>query len=187
MKNLIFGLFFLASTVSFANSRTSSTNDKSSLRVAIKLLSEVAARSDSFKVQPNSDLKSMIAEAALVHYSAESMEDFEQSWVGEDSSAWGADEMSWGTDTVDGAEGYVDMVLADTRESLSGEEGAEETFKSSSAKAKKVFQILRKFKNVKYGVGPVGAIQCGVTFAALLIIDTETGDVYEITMEGSGC
>lgn len=180
MKNLVCLIVLFTSVSSFAN-------NNAAFREAANLLSSIAEQSVSFNVQSNVDVKSMISEAALAHYGVESKVEFEQSWVGSGSEAWQPDSSNWGAETFDGASGYVKTALADTLGAAGDEESAVDTYNANLVKAKKAFQILRTLKNVQYGVGPVGAVQCGIRFAALLILDTDSGEVIEIVMEGSGC
>jgi hypothetical protein len=51
--------------------------------------------------------------------------------------------------------------------------------------AKKAFSLLMD-TGVKFGVAPMGAVQCGGTFASLAIIDPE-GTIYLFSKEASGC
>lgn len=149
-------------------------------------LSEIAQGSHHYKVRPG-DAKEMLLEFALKEGMVETVEEFESSWKGLNSEAWYADSLNWGLDNATGAYSYVAGVLKQDLEGGEGTQADKIKFAKSISAAKQAFQILRSVKSVRFGVAPTGAVQCGVTFASLFILDTETGDIYQIIMEGSGC
>lgn len=162
------------------------------IQYAVEILSSVTEDSGTFKVKPNKDPKQMLLELALEKGEVESVEDFEHRWVGHDGSAWDADSLHWGLTNLSGAEDYVTTVLEQRlEEGLEYDEANPKKLKMEFAenmmKKKRAFELLGTIKSVKFGVAPMGAVQCGVTFSSLLIIDTESGEMHQIVMEGSGC
>lgn len=99
------------------------------------------------------------------------------SWVGKKDSAWEADSTNFGETDMKGAYAYIFQ---------KEEDGSETAPAAKVAAGKEAFKLLLG-TGVKFGVAPLGAVQCGVTFAALAIIDPNTGKVYLFSKEGSGC
>ena len=161
-------------------------DDASRIAVAAKLLSEVAQGSNTYKVSP-SDAKAMLLEFALNEQMAESAEEFEGNWKGNSADAWEADSMNWGTDTASGALSYITNALENDLDAGEKSDADKVKYADGMMAAKRAFKILRSIKSVKFGVAPTGAVQCGVTFASLFILNTTTGKIYQIIMEGSGC
>jgi hypothetical protein len=58
-----------------------------------------------------------------------------------------------------------------------------------SPKAKKAVDLVKSLNGsgVVFGAGPFGAVQCGFTYPALMIIDTAAGVIYTFETERSGC
>ncbi|KYG70232.1 hypothetical protein AZI85_13875 [Bdellovibrio bacteriovorus] len=167
-----------------ANAKSKSIEER--INYAATLLAEVAEGSQTYTVAPNKDPKAMILELALQTGYVESVEEFEEHWA-EDGSAWETDGMTWGPETWGGASDYIRGQLELRLEE--GEQTQEDKIKFAEQilKVNRAEFILRSIKSVKYGVAPIGAVQCGVTFSSLLIIDTENGKIHQIDMEGSGC
>ena len=138
------------------------------------------------KVKPASSVKEMLLALALKEKYVDNEEDF--SWVGKSGSAWEADSTNWGETSMKGAYEYVTS-LDSTRKEYLDEPGNEKekakVLKQIEA-AKAAFKLLLN-TGVEFGVAPIGAVQCGVTFAALAIIDPATGKIYLFAKEGSGC
>lgn len=182
MKNLI----LIASLVfSFtANAKSKSLEER--INYAVTLLAEVAEGSQTHTVAPNKDPKVMIRELAMQTDYFESVEEFEQRWA-EDGSAWETDGMTWGPETLAGGFGHIRGQLEFRLEESEQTQEDKIKFADDTLKVNRAEFILRSIRSVKYGVAPIGAVQCGVTFSSLLIIDTENGKIHQIDMEGSGC
>lgn len=92
-----------------------------------------------------------------------------------DSTAWSLIKMSQAVGWVAGAE------------ILNLDENGDEI--KDSPKAKKAAALVKSLvgTGVVFGAAPIGAVQCGFTFPALLFIDTEAGVIYSFETEGSGC
>ncbi len=133
------------------------------------------------KVKPTKSVKeALLAVAWKQKYISE---ESEFSWVGHSNDAWGADTMSWGETTMKEAYAYVTEL-----DSNFEPENEKEKLKVE-ANIKKAKAAFKKLLNtgVLFGLAPLGAVQCGVTLAALAIIDPHTGKVYLFAKEGSGC
>lgn len=179
----MFTLTLLLSTSSFAKSDYNSRT----IEHAVAQLSQIAKESHVTQVQPSADVKAMVREFALAAGQIESEENFEASWQGNSAAAWQGDSTNWGSSDLKGASEYVISVLEQNLEDSEQTTEDKLAFADAYLKAQNAFSLLRHIKTVKYGVGPVGAVQCGFQFAALLVIDSETGKVYTIIMEDSGC
>lgn len=105
----------------------------------------------------------------------------EWNWVGSDSSIWNIDESAFGQTTMKAAYSYI---MSQTDEYASDEEVAE--YKKNLPAARNGFKLFLG-TGVLFGVVPMGAVQCGVQFPALAIIDPHTGNIYIFSREGSGC
>lgn len=155
---------------------------------ATKLLSEVTENSASYQVKPNSSAKEMLFELGLQLESFSTKEDFEELFKTDSNEAWEFDSSSWGEESIDGAKSYVDFNLK--QRFVEGEQtDANKTkYADHVLISDRAFEILKNVRTVKFGISPTGAVQCGIQFAALLILDLETGKIYEIIMEPfSGC
>lgn len=154
---------------------------------AAQILAGISEGSDTIKVKPNTDPKAMLLEYALREQLVETEDDFEANWVGDSGDAWGADSMNWGLENLAGAQSYIEGALQTRLEEGEGTDQDKIKYADGMMASSKAFTILRSLKSVKYGVAPTGAVQCGVTFPSLFIIDTENGEMHQIIMEGSGC
>ncbi|AFY00902.1 hypothetical protein [Bdellovibrio bacteriovorus] len=181
MKALIFTMTMLLSINSFAKDATYTSRK---LQYALEILTSITEESKVTKVQPNKDIKAMMIEYGIKEGALESAEDF--NWV-DDNSAWEGDSTKWGRDTLEGAKSYVIAVLEQRLEYSDNNSADKVTFADNYMKAQHAFSLLNEIKGIQYGVGPVGAVQCGGQYAALLIIDPITGTIYTIIMEASGC
>lgn len=127
------------------------------------------------------DVKSMSFELAKILEYVETEDDF--SWVGSSEDAWEIDSGNWGETTFEDGLSYIQNAQ---QESSNFYELEESEYKKLTAEAAIEFKKL-KTMNVKFGVAPFGAVQCGVQFPSLMVFDLDTGLVYAIAMEGSGC
>lgn len=183
MKHLILALTLFVSTSAFAKNK----DIENRVRYAANVLASIAEGSQEFKVTPNSDAKKMLFELGTNEGMIESQEDFNEHWDAKASDAWGADEMLWAEETHSGAYSYVENALEVALEESEQTAADKVKFADGTLKLNKAFNVLRSIKSVKYGVAPMGAVQCGVTFPSLMILDTENGIIHQIVMEGSGC
>ena len=183
MKHFVLILTMLVSTSVFAKN----ADIQRRIDSAAAILADIAHGSETFTVAPSTDAKAMMRELAIKNDMVESAEDFEAQWTDKSNDAWGADEMLWALDTSAGAYSYISSALESDLEISERTDKDKMTYANGILALKKAFGILNSIKSVKYGVAPIGAVQCGVTFPALLIIDTENGKVHQITMESSGC
>lgn len=183
MKSIVLSLCLLL-TVS-ASAKAPSVQER--ITRAAQILAGISEGSDTIKVKPDTDPKAMLLEYGLREQLVESAEDFEANWVGDKGDAWGADSMNWGLETLAGAQSYIEGALQMRLEESEGTDQDKIKFADGMMASSKAFQVLRSIKSVRYGVAPTGAVQCGVTFPSLFIIDTENGEMHQIIMEGSGC
>jgi hypothetical protein len=109
----------------------------------------------------------------------------EFTWATEEKDAWEADSTLWGWTNLRGARSYL-TTIEDAFWEVAGENGKREKLEAQFEKAK---LELSKFDHtgVTFGIAPLGATQCGIQFAALVVIDSRTGNVWVVAMEGSGC
>lgn len=151
---------------------------------AYRAFAAIAEGSSTFQVKPTKSVYAALKEIA----ESEQVEDFAADWVGESDQAWEADSTRWGSTTMKSAYGYiVGFDFIENRFAGSDNPQAElKKLMPKINKAKAAFKSLLG-TGVMFGVGPLGAVQCGVRFASLLMIDPHTGKVYSIIMEGSGC
>lgn len=135
-----------------------------------------------YTVKPNQSVKDSLLELSLQKGYSSDAEDF--SWVGKEDSAWEADSTNFGETTMKQAYSYITELdpIFDENDDAQGKAEAVKNI----ARAKKAFPLLMK-TGVTFGVAPFGAVQCGVTFAALAIIDPAKGKIYLFAKEGSGC
>ena len=185
MKSLL-SIALVALSLVAVTSANAGEKQSSRIKYAVSLLSKISEGGSNYKVKPGS-VKEMMKSLALSEGSVESVKEFEDAWVGDSSDAWGADNMNWGTDTSSGASSYVLNSLAERLDSGENTDADKIKFADDPKLARQAFAILRSIKQVAYGVAPMGAVQCGVTFSSLMILDTETGEIYQVIMEGSGC
>lgn len=142
---------------------------------AVKGVSFVAGSGvKTLKVKPARTVKEMLFALAIKEGYSSSAEDF--NWVGTSTDAWEADSTNFGETDMKQAYAYIFERTDD-----------EQAPKAADLKkAKEAFKLLLG-TGVKFGVAPMGAVQCGVTLAALAIIDPITGKIYLFAKEGSGC
>lgn len=111
----------------------------------------------------------------------------EFSWATEDQDAWEADSTLWGWTNMRDARSYL-TTIDDNFFVV-----AEENKKGSRAKLEALFEKAKasfsqlEHTGVTFGIAPLGAVQCGIRFSALVVIDSKTGNAWVIAMEGSGC
>jgi hypothetical protein len=182
MKNLILSLLLVSYSASVAQA---DVPKQSAVEFAVTLLGDVADTTSDLQLQP-ADTKTMMKEMAVKDGSTDA-EEFDEYWVGKSSDAWGADSMSWGEETAEGAQDYIEGALAQKLEDSEQTDADKIAYANAMTKTKRAFEILNARSYIQYGVAPRGAVQCGVTFAELVILDAKTGKAYEIVMEGSGC
>ena len=139
-----------------------------------------------YKTKPAKSVKAALLALAFKEKYISEVSEF--SWVGDSNEAWDADSTNWGETTMKGAYDYVTHEDADYLEYLKEPEQKKELaqWQKSLKQSKAAFKKLVG-TGVKFGVAPLGAVQCGVTFAALAIIDPHTGKIYVFAREGSGC
>ena len=106
-------------------------------------------------------------------------------WATEDHSAWEADSTLWGWANMREARNYLTTV-EDAFWEAADEKGNRKKLEAQFEKAKGSFSKL-EHTGVTFGIAPMGAVQCGVQFAAVVVIDPHTGNAWVIAMEGSGC
>ncbi len=183
MKRLISAILLISFLTTQAEAQVAERESRISR--AATLLSDVAESVSPVKLSPN-EVKEAMKELAGERH-ALSAEEFEENWVGNDSDVWGADTASWGFDTAAGAQGYIEAAIKENF--IQSEQTDQDKIKYADAmmKVDRAFSLLPPSKHIQYGVAPLGAVQCGVTFAELVILDTRTGEAYEVVMEGSGC
>jgi len=182
MKNWIVLLaFFVAVDASAKNIKV----EQKVAQVATAL-EQVATGVEVLEFTPGLSVHDALLEIALKSGYSEDVEEFESNWMG-NGDAWGADEMDWGSEALEGAQDYISGNIKYYHEEGYDEDETEEQYQAKLAIASKAFAVLKGLPTVKYGVAPMGAIQCGVTLAALIILDIENGKAYKITMESGGC
>ena len=109
-------------------------------------------------------------------------------WVGNSPEAWDADSTNWGETNMKRAYSYIMMLDPELERNLQ-QPGMEKELKKMKAQLKKAHKAFQLFlgTGVQFGVVPLGAVQCGVQFAALAILDPHTGKIWVFSKEGSGC
>jgi hypothetical protein len=66
-------------------------------------------------------------------------------------------------------------------------DAAKVKYVDNKLKVDRAFNFLSSVKALKFGASPIdGAIQCGVQFQSLIVLDTKSGKAWTITMEDSG-
>lgn len=165
--------FLILSLVMFSSVSFAAVDSKKIAKVSVEL-AKLLPNSQKFKLKPASPLE-MMKELA---YGPLEMSDFQydaETATEGDSSAWGIIKMVTAVRWVEGSE-YLNR-------DANGDEI------KNSVKALKAAALVRSLvgTGVVFGAGPFGAVQCGFTYPALLIIDTEAGVIYTFETEGSGC
>lgn len=167
----------LFSTITLAN------QNSEKIAQAVKMMKGMALSGVAVhKVKSATSVKEWMYNLAAKEKYIDGPSDF--SWDGNDGSAWGADSASFGSTSMKGAYGYVTTFEDGYLENLDAKEKAAAL--SDQKKAKDAFKLLLN-TGVLFGLAPMGAVQCGVTFAALAIIDPHSGKIYLFSKEGSGC
>ena len=155
------------------------------IQAAIDEIYAVSEGGDQFQLTPNEDAKVMMKELSLKVYGEDV---FEERWLGDDSSAaWDVDGGGWSYETLEGGQGYVLGALEQRLEESDMSDEAKLKYVNDKLQVERAFTALRYIKGLKYGVMGEGAVQCGVSFPSLLILDTKSGKAWQIIMEGSGC
>lgn len=151
---------------------------------AISPLAESGVR--VVRIKPARTVRDALMAVALKEKYIEEEKEF--IWAGRSSDAWGADTMSWGEATMKEAYSYM-TELDDQRKEILDEKGNEKEKAKIERQVKKAKEAFELFMHtgVQFGLAPMGAVQCGVTFAALAIIDPHSGKVYLFSKEDSGC
>jgi hypothetical protein len=121
--------------------------------------------SHEYNLQAASPLEMLTQMAAELEY-----DDFNynpQDAINPDSTAWGIIKMSQAIKWVANAE----------------------LLENNSSEGQKAANLIKSLygTGVVFGASPTGAVQCGVTFAALLLIDTAKGVIHSFDTEDSGC
>lgn len=178
----------LAAIFAFTTQTQAQARSATTLRIekAADAIERISKNFNVIQVEPNQDVKEMILEMVIQQGDIETAEEFDDCWVVNDVDVWGADQMTWAEASAGEAFAYIFDNEEVNRELEDMPTLQKREFLRKMSVAKIAFKDLKNTK-VKFGVGPVGAVQCGVTFAALFMIDTETGKIYVISMEGSGC
>lgn len=179
MKNFILITTFLISTSSFAAKKP-----ESALSKAMGSLGAIAVGGvQEYKIKPGNDLKTSLMTLAIQEGYVEDAAEFADQWTDNENDAWEADSLNWGATDLEGGKSYVESVLADQQDYAPNKE----EYKSSLKIAQKAFEQLKRLPHLQYGVVPMGAVQCGVTFPSLMVIDAKTGEALNLVMEGAGC
>ncbi len=178
-KTLSFFLFVtLFPVASFA-----SPDSSQKIAQAVKMMKGMALSGVSIhNVKPATSIKGWMYNLAVKEKHIDNPSDF--NWVGENNEAWSADSMSWGSTNMKGAYAYVTEFEDGYLDALDQRDKAKAFL--DQKRAKEAFKLLLK-TGVLFGLAPMGAIQCGVTFAALAIVDPQSGKIYLFAKEGSGC
>lgn len=103
----------------------------------------------------------------------------EKVWEDVAKEAWESDGKKFGRITYGDAFDYVKAgsMINDT-----------DTTTPEYKKTVQIFKQLEKFKDLEFIVGPVGATPCGdITLPGVLIIDLQSGEVFELSMDSSEC
>lgn len=182
MKKILFLSALLFSTTSFAKNKSIDI----AINNAVAILGDVAQSTREFKVKPDQDPQSMIKEYALNEGLIDSDADFAGSWS-KTNDAWEVDSGRLGLTTFKAAYGYIENGIQESWDNDDSDTKSQKEYRELLSKAKKAFDILKAIPSVSYGISSAGAVQCGVTFPSLLILDTENGQIHQVIMEGSGC
>jgi hypothetical protein len=171
----------LAAGISHAESRATARESSQRIAEAVEAFKPLAGSGvEVYQVIPGS-AKQMLLELALQEQIIDSAEDFELS---SGSDVWEADSLNWGLEMMKGAYSYITAVDQDQLKEMTPKERARLEQNLKAAKA--AFPLLMN-TGVQFGVVPMGAVQCGVRFQALAILDVKSGKIYVFAREGSGC
>ena len=147
---------------------------------AIEMIRPLAGSGVSFeKVSPSEDVKTALLKLGVQVGYIESEE--EMSWSGTSDDAWDGDSTNWGETTAAKAIEYIGGTYDDESGQYKYQVGSE-----NQIVAQKAVELLQQ-TGVLFGVVPLGAIQCGFTYAALAIIEPSTGRIFIFSRESSGC
>lgn len=190
IKNIaMYGLVALGISTHATEPAERMTPKEASKRIeaAANVFSEIAESGmTEYVVTPTKSVRAALLELALAQGMIDSKADF--SWKGKSNEAWEADSTNWGETTMKDAYSYITEIDPDRERSLddAGDTAGKAKLLGQIEDAKAAFKTLLH-TGVQFGVVPMGAVQCGVTFAALAILDPYTGKIYTIAKEGSGC
>ncbi len=188
MKALLFGLVSLVIASGSAHAAKKPTQlevNSAKIEKAVYGMDGMAQSGiEEFKIKPTTDVKAALLDLAFSIQYIEKESEF--SWD-ETGDRWGADGMLWGPADMSDAYSYI-MTRSEDEIDYLHSEGAEKELAKYEADLKAAKAAFKGLLNtgVKFGVAPLGAVQCGVTFAALAIIDP-AGKIYIFKAEGSGC
>lgn len=188
MKAIILGLLLVSGVAHArgANTNGRMTPSKASRQIAklVRTIGPLATSGVSeYRIEPTRNVKEAMKKLALKEGMVDSAQDFEDSWSGDNGDAWGADSAAWGEDNMANAYSYVFDPLEEESEL---EQDEQVKMRRAREAGKRDWELLLH-TGVQFGVVPMGAVQCGVTFAALAIVDPHSGKIYVFSKEGSGC
>lgn len=185
MKTLISSLVaLLLCSPAFSAEETDAQKSKR-IEAAVKVIKRLSQSDKVYKVTPDQSIKDSLFEIA--EQEQLDSEDFANSYTTDSTEVWEVDSLKWGSETMKGAYSYIfnfDFNEVSHQDDDDQEDHAK--IKELIDDAKLAFKDLVN-SGVQFGVGPTGAVQCGVRFQALYIINKYNGKVHEIVLEGSGC
>ncbi len=188
MKNLvtIFAVLFVA--VLHSNFSLASTRSEM-IKKQVEALAQAGYGFDTYKVG------GATVEQIILNYEKQ-----ELSYEGEDlvvtpkefdTIAW-SDEAGVGTTSAKTASDLSSYMISDLNEYLQNVDDTDSEYKEKTAQIKEIKASWGKAINLltiagaKFGYTGNGPGYCGVSFVTLLVIDVETGTVYQIYMSASG-
>lgn len=139
-----------------------------------------------YRVRPGRSVRSMLLEMGMQDGYVSEESDF--SWVGRSEEAWDAGSTNWGETNLSGAIRYLTTLDEAYAEELKepGREAERARVEQQVTRVRSVLLGLRG-SAIKFGVVPLGAVQCGHGFAALALINPFSGKITVIKMENSDC
>ena len=164
----------LSITLAFVSSLALANVDSEKIKYVAQELANYTSSSNEYKVKPASAMEMM----KELSFGELQMDDFyydEESSIDVDSSAWGIISFKIAISWIQ----YSQFLSQD-------ENGNEVKNSPESIKAAALIESLDGTGAI-FGAGPFGAVQCGITFPAFLIMDTKKGIIYSFETEGSGC
>lgn len=169
MKSLVLLAFALTATYAQAERLTPQQASKQIAQAVEGIAYLAESGVEEYKTTPADNVKQFLKNLALDEDIVDDEQDFDGRWQGFSSDAWEVDSTNWGEVTMKGAYSYI--------------------FDPTDANLTKGKEAFKLFLNtgVQFGVAPLGAVQCGIRFAGLAILDPHTGKVYIFAKEGSGC
>lgn len=179
MKTMLLALMFAMAGASASAATLPPDLATTHIERAIQALQPLARSGISeFQIaRPERSVKKSLLALALQEQLADSEADF--NWDESGKSAWYPDGNLWAQTDMANAYAYVLMLEED--EDMTKQEAARE-----KAAARQAFDLLQN-TGVQFGVAPLGAVQCGVRFAGLAIVNPHNGKIYIFAREGSGC